>query len=211
MKREPLFITFEGGEGSGKSTQVKEFSEWYKKNYGLVQITREPGGVLVSEKIREILLNPEYELQDLTELLLFESARQEFVNNVVAPTIESGESLISDRFYDSTTAYQGFARGGDLQLIQQLNSLAVTSNGKQYHPDLTILIDIDPGKGISNARERGTLHRIDAEMKNFHERVRDGFLNISKANPKRVVVIPYQDGIEKVQTDIQKEFSKRYK
>lgn len=211
MLKKPLFITFEGGDGSGKSTQACRFHKWFLANYGAAVLTREPGGVGVSEQIRYVLLNRDNQMSSLAELFLFEAARTEFARKIVVPTIDRGESVISDRFYDSTTAYQGYARELDLQLVQQMNNTAVTFNGKAYHPDLTFIIDVNPAVGLANAKSRGALNRIDSEALKFHYNVREGFLKIAKSEPERCIIIPYQEGIEKVRQAIVNEFLARYK
>ncbi|MEA3329240.1 MAG: dTMP kinase [Nanoarchaeota archaeon] len=209
-KKEPLFITFEGGEGTGKSTQAELFHSWFLEEYGSAILTREPGGVKVSEDIRSVLLNPENEISGLTELLLFEAARTEFVEKVVSPNIEFKKSVVSDRFYDSTTAYQGYGRNLSLEIIDYLNNLAVSRDEKSYHPNLTFLIDIDPEIGLERAGKRGELNRLDKESAEFHEKVRFGFLEIAKNNFNRVVVIQGDNSVDEVQSEIKEEFSKRY-
>jgi len=202
----PLFITFEGGEGSGKSTQAKLFHNFFIEKYGPAILTREPGGVDVSEQIRNVLLNPKNKMIPLTELFLFEAARSQFVYEVLTPNLEKGHTIICDRFYDSTTAYQGFAGNLPLPYIFQLNDLA--SQGK--HPNLTFIIDIDPKKGLENAVKRGKLSRFDEKNLDYHTRVNQGFLEIARQNPQRCILIPYQKGIKNVQESIRTEFAKRY-
>jgi dTMP kinase len=206
MENKPLFITFEGGEGSGKSTQAKLFYDFFKEKYGNAVLTREPGGVKESEQIREIILNPDNNLTGITELFLFEAARTEFVKKIVHPNIQNGISVISDRFYDSTTVYQGYGRGLPIQIINELNSLA----SNLYNPDLTFIIHVPIKTGLENAKKRGLLNRLDKESDEFHEKVRKGFFIVAEDNPERCVSINYEEGIERVQEKIRNEFSIRY-
>lgn len=201
-EKKPLFITFEGGEGSGKSTQTEKFYDWFIPNYGPAVMGREPGGEPVAEKIRAILLARENAIEDLAELLLYEAARVQFVAQKLRPTIKSGRSLICDRFYDSTKAYQGYARGLDLDVVDYLNHLA----SGEFTPDLTFILDISPEKGLRNAGVRGELNRMDAQKIEFHRKVREGYLEIARENPDRCIVIPYQEGIELVQREIRLKF-----
>jgi dTMP kinase len=205
-----LFITFEGGDGSGKSDQITLFGEYFLDKYGPVHLTREPGGNFISEKIRELLLDKENKgIDGLTELFLFELARVESVREI-AKQLRQRESVVSDRFYDSTTAYQGYGRGLPIDEITRLHNLIIQSIPYARHPDLTFLIDIPVEQGLKNASQRGKLNRLDEEKVSFHKKVRQGYLEIAKQNPQRIVVIPYQNGIEKVQKNIQEEFAKRY-
>ena len=213
MEKKALFITFEGGEGSGKSTQVAYFKNWFEGNYSKeVMQTREPGGNDISEQIREIILDSKNtSMNDITELLLYEASRAQFIKEVVAPNLEKGVSVISDRFYDSTTAYQGFARGLSVEEINRLNNLVCNLNETSYHPDLTFIIDTPEEIGLKNAYDRGKLNRLDRESRMFHQKVRDGFLDIARKNCDRCILIPYQDGINKVHEDIVSKFISRYK
>ncbi len=207
MVNDALFLTFEGGEGSGKSTQQELFSEWFEDNYGQCVVTREPGGTKISEEVREVLLNPENNMMGYrSELLLYAASRAQHVEEFIIPNLEKGVSVLCDRFHDSTTVYQGFARGLDLGLINNLNNLAL----RECIPDLTFLIDIPVEEGLRNAGLRGKFDRMDQQTREFHERVRQGYLNLAKNDSKRFAVIPYEKGEEKVYSKIKEEFSKRY-
>jgi len=206
MEREPLFITLEGGEGCGKSTQIKLFYKWFSENYGHGIVTREPGGVEISEKIREILKDPKNTGMDiLTEFLLFEASRAQFVKEILEPNITQGISVISDRFTDSTSVYQGIVGGISLEIINYLNKL--TTNGK--NPDLTYILAVDVGEGLRRAGKRGELDRLDLLGIDFHRKVNQGYLDIAKENPERCVVIPEGD-IASVQRNMRTEFFRRY-
>lgn len=208
LERNPLFITFEGGEGSGKSTQIIYFYQWFCINYGRAFSTREPGGEPIAEKIRGILLDPENKgLNKTAELLLFQAARAQFINSVVNPNLEKGISVLCDRFIDSTTAYQGYGRGNSLEHIDYLQKLVCGV----LVPDLTFVIDINAERGLANASKRGKLSRFDAEAIEFHKRVNEGYKRIAVSDPGRCVLIPYEDGIENVQNKIRTEFFRRYK
>ncbi len=175
--------------------------------YGKAISTREPGGVSIGEKIRVILLDPENtDMDSGTELLLYSASRSQFVSKIVKPNLEKGISVLSDRFYDSTTAYQGVGRNIDLEVISYLNNFA----SKGIKPDLTYVIDVDPEIGIRNAVVRGLLNRLDAEGMDFHKRVRNGFLDVAKSNLDRCVVIPYEEGVENVQRSIRRVFFEKY-
>lgn len=208
MESKPaLFITFEGGEGGGKTSQIRIFKQWFEAIYGPVYQTREPGGCSIAEHIRTILLDTANTAMDhVAELLLYQAARAQHVGEVILPKLEQGISVISDRFYDSTRAYQGAARNLDLDLINQLNKIG--SKGKD--PDLTYLIDVSPEVGLARAGRRGLLDRLDSESMDFHQRVRQGFLDIAKENPERVVIINGESSVIEVQRAIRTEFFKRY-
>ena len=179
------FITFEGGEGSGKSTQVARLARRLKTSGLPVLVVREPGGTRVGEGVRALLLDPEHSGLDATaELLLYEASRAQLVADVIEPALEAGEIVICDRFYDSTTAYQGFARGLSLDRIRELNEIASLG----IVPDRTVVLDIDPALGIQRATRQGT-DRLEAESLAFHEAVRRGFLAIAAEEPGRVRVV----------------------
>lgn len=173
------FISFEGPEGGGKSSVCREVLGVFK--HIDIQVVREPGSTSVGEKIRTILQTED--MPDMSELMLFEAARASIVDMVIRPTLFAGTSIICDRFYDSTTAYQGYGRGGNLRDIAMLNSMAT----KGVSPDLTIVFDIDPAVGMQ--RKGKPSDRIESAGADFHLRVRKGFLEIADLNPRRVKVI----------------------
>jgi dTMP kinase len=185
MTTRGAFITFEGGEGSGKSTQITRLAERLEVAGIPYCVLREPGGTAVGEIVRTLLLDPKHTgLDDTTELLLYEACRAELVSDVIEPALESGEVVICDRFYDSTTAYQGFGRGLPLDQIAELNMIATDG----LVPDRTIVLDVEPTLGIDRATRKGA-DRLEGESLAFHERVRDGFLAIAEQEPGRVRVV----------------------
>jgi dTMP kinase len=177
------FITFEGAEGSGKSTQIRNAVAFLRKKGCSVVMLREPGGTRISECIRGILLDKKLkEMDPVTELFLYLAARSQIVREKILPAFKKGKVVISDRFEDSTRAYQGFGRGIPLEMIEQASKL-VRGNLK---PDLTFVLDIDTAKGL----KRGGRHdRIEREAMSFHRRVRQGFLALAKKEPRRFVVL----------------------
>lgn len=191
--KKALFITFEGTEGGGKSTQIRNTAAFLKKNKHKVLLLREPGGTRVSEAIREVLLNPENKgMSAEAELLLYLAARAQLVREKILPALEKGVSVILDRFEDSTFAYQGYGRGLSMKNIETVSRLWVRGGLK---PDLTIILDIDPAKGLA----RGGRHdRMEKESMKFHRRVRQGFLSLARKNPKRYGVIDATLSIKEV-------------
>ena len=192
-----LFITFEGIEGSGKSTQVNLLKEALRSKGLEVFVTREPGGPPISEKIREILLDPEnHEMTPETELLLYLAARNQHTAQWILPALKKGQFVICDRYFDSTIAYQGVARKLDLNTIQNINEFATYS----LKPDVTFVIDIP----VEMSKDRligKKLDRIEAESIDFHKAVREAFLDISKKSD-RYVVIDGRKEIKKIQKEI---------
>jgi len=182
-----LFISFEGIEGCGKSTQAKLLESWLKAQGLQVVLTREPGGPSISEKIRRILLdNRNKGMTDLTELLLLQASRVQHLAQVIIPALKAGKVVICDRFADSSTAYQGYGRGMDLKMVGELNDFAVDG----HWPKLTLVIDLPVEKGFSRAkgRKRG-LDRMETEALKFHKKVRNGFKAIAKGDPGRVKLL----------------------
>jgi dTMP kinase len=183
------FITFEGGEGTGKTTQISKLADYLEGRGHTVVITREPGGTPVAEAARAVLLDPALEPDGLTELFLLEAARHDHVENIVVPALERGEVVISDRYADSSTVYQGLVRGLGEELVIQLNRLATGD----LEPDLTLVFDLDPEDGLGRVRSRDAggdpADRLDAEPEEFHRRVRAGFLRLAELHPDRVRVI----------------------
>jgi dTMP kinase len=185
MSDRGLFITFEGGEGSGKSTQLRRLASRLEAAGLPVRVVREPGGTAVGEAVRALLLDPEHVALDATaELLLYEASRAQLVADIIEPALEAGEIVLCDRFFDSTTAYQGHARGLDLDNVRRLNSIATGG----LAPDRTLVFDIDPRLGIERATRHGA-DRLEGEGLHFHEAVRAGFLAIAAEEPDRVRVV----------------------
>lgn len=180
------FVTFEGCEGCGKSTQLRLLAARLLEASVPVLVTREPGGTAIGERIRELLLDPEHDAMAAScELLLYEASRAQLVAEVIEPALARGEVVLCDRFSDSTTAYQGFGRGLPLDQIAALN-LAATAG---VQPDRTILLDLDAALGVQRATAQSGADRLEAEDFAFHERVREGFLSIARDEPGRIRVV----------------------
>lgn len=179
-----MFITFEGIDGCGKSTQLKLLNEYFLKQNKQTLIIREPGGTKVSEKIREILLSKNLEMTNITELLLFAAARNSLVENVIKPALKQGIYVLSDRFFDSTTAYQGYGREINLDYIKIINEIA--TNGLK--PNLTFFLDVPIE--IANKRSKNkNKDRIEASGNEFYEKVIKGYYSIANDEPNRIKII----------------------
>ena len=190
------FITFEGPEGSGKTTQINKLAVYLKKKGLKYIITREPGGSFVADKIRNILLDTgNKDLSPDAELLLYLASRAQHVKDKILPALKQGKIVICDRFSDSTMAYQGFARGFKRSLIRELNNFATGG----LEPDLTLLFDIDVKKGLSRAHKaKNRKDRLELESLRFHNAVRKGFLKIAEEEPGRVKVIKVTADIDAI-------------
>jgi len=188
------FISFEGIEGAGKSTQVKALAGYLRsKGYDVVE-TVEPGGTKIGYKIRELLLDPQNHMDPLAELLLYYSSRAQHVKEIIAPAINEGRTVITDRYTDSTVAYQGYARGIDLELINRLNDIVVP----EMKPSLTIMLDLDVEEGLRRNRAAQKEDRFELEAVEFHKRVRHGFHEIAKADPERIKIVDASVSSEEV-------------
>lgn len=194
-----LFITIEGTEGVGKSTNVA-FVREYIASHGIELVTtREPGGTPLAEEIRNLLLAPRSELVDpVAELLLIFAARAQHISEVIAPALARGAWVLSDRFTDATYAYQGFGRSLPLDVIRLLEGIVQ----HQLHPDKTILLDIDVHIGLERARSRGDLDRFEQEDILFFESVRTGYKTRIEENPHRYAVVNAGNTLQRVQEDI---------
>ena len=200
-----LFITFEGVEGSGKTTQIQRLKRHLTQKGIPCLITREPGGCPISEEVRKILLHPDHHrMTPLTELLLYEAARAQHVEEVIAPFLKKGGVVISDRFSDASTAYQGYGRKVDLRLVETLNRLS----SRKIKPDVTFLLDCPSRVGLKRAIHRNqTLGqeeegRFELEKVQFHHRVRKGYLAIAKKELRRFKIIDTRKGEEMVFQEI---------
>lgn len=205
-----FLISFEGGEGCGKSTQIKKFTEYLEKRGGDFLLVREPGGTDPGEKIREILLHSKSDLASGTEFLLFSASRSHLIENVVKPALKVGKIVVMDRFFDSSFAYQGYA--GDLKLkdVQNITEFAI---GKGFEPDVTFLLDLSYEVGMSRKskdEKLKNLDRIEEKGKIYHEKVRGGYLDLAKKNRKRIFVVDASQSVDEVFANIVKEFEKRY-
>jgi dTMP kinase len=202
-----LFISFEGIEGSGKTTQISMLSDHLCARGRSVQLTREPGGTLIGDQVRKILLDPaNAALDPRAELLLYAAGRAQHLAELIRPALEAGTIVLCDRFSDATLAYQGYGRGLDLDLIENLDRL-VTGG---MRPDLTILLDIDASTGLARARGRNSRHGLEAEARfenerlPFHERVHRGYLELAKQEPGRFRVVDASPRPEEIQKEIRR-------
>ncbi|MEK7726638.1 MAG: dTMP kinase [Nitrospirota bacterium] len=179
-----IFITLEGGEGSGKSTQAARLAQALRAEGYAVLLTREPGGTPAAEQLRAVLLkNNSESLAAETEAFVILAARRQHVDHVIAPALQQGAIVICDRFIDSTLAYQGYARGLDLKTLRTMNRWATGG----LAPDLTLLLDLPVATGLRRRqRDAAGQNRLDRETKRFHENVRSGFLQLARKEPRRI-------------------------
>jgi dTMP kinase len=190
------FITLEGGEGAGKSTQIARLKSWLESRGRSVVATREPGGSPGAEMVRKLLVEgPADRWDGTTEALLHFAARRDHLRSVVWPALKRGAWVVSDRFADSTRAYQGYGHGLDLALLDKLYAVAVGD----FRPDLTLILDLPVDTGLTRAAaRRGTETRYENLPRAFHDRVRTGFLEIAKNEPKRCAVIDASKDIDAI-------------
>ncbi|CAH2031514.1 dTMP kinase [Trichlorobacter ammonificans] len=189
-----MFITFEGIEGSGKSTQIRLLADTLRAGGATVLLTREPGGCPVADRIRAVLLDAENRaMVAMTELMLYAAARAQHLAEVVRPALAAGAIVLCDRFSDATRAYQAFGRGLPRETVEQLNQLACDG----LAPDLTLLLDCDTATGLERARSRIEAagsgpreERFELEALSFHQRVREGYLRLAAEEPERFAVVP---------------------
>lgn len=191
-----LFITLEGADGCGKTTQLNLLKEYLTSRGYEIVVTREPGGKGLGEKLREILLNYDGEVSDRCEAFLYLADRAQNIDTIIRPAINSGKIVLCDRHTDSSVAYQGYGREQNIDNINMLNELAV--NG--VHPDLTIVFDIDTETSME--RVGAEKDRLESAGIEFHKRVRNGYLEIAKKNPQRIKVVDASQTIEDVQRDV---------
>jgi dTMP kinase len=192
-----VFITFEGIEGSGKSTQAALLKAFLEAQGLEVLVTREPGGSPIGEQIRHILLDPgNHGMVPLAELLLYEASRCQHVEAVIRPALDRGKTVICDRFFDASTAYQGYARGLGIKMVGELNLVA--TGGRK--PDLTIVLDLPVDMGLR--RLGRSLDRIEREAVEFHERVRQGYLRIAEDESERVKVVDAAGTVDDTFSDV---------
>lgn len=194
-----LFVSFEGVEGSGKSTQIDLAVASLKSLGGPVYVTREPGGTPLAERIRELILNETSDPPvDRAEMFLLQAARAQHVDRVILPKLQAGELVVCDRFFDSTVAYQGYARGLDLPMVK--SCIKIATGGLE--PDVTIVLDMPPAQGLERQFSDMFAHhdrnRMEAEALDFHEAVRKGFLEQAAANPERIKVLDASKSVAQV-------------
>ncbi len=194
-----IFISFEGIEGSGKTTQARRLSEiLIEKGYDVI-LTQEPGGTAIGNRIREILLNVDHkEMSYTTELLLYNAARAQHLSEKIIPALNEGKIVITDRFTDSTIAYQGYGRGIDIQLIMSINNIATQG----VKPNITILFDLDVETGLKRNKGINKVDRLELEDVEFHKKVREGYLQIANAEPERVKVVDASIPFEQVSAKV---------
>ena len=190
-----FFITFEGIEGAGKSTQSVLLHNYLVERNKKVILTKEPGGTKTGKKIREILLSHSDEIfPPIAELLLYEADRNFHIHNLIKPKINQGYTVICDRFTDSTLAYQGYARGLDIEFVKKMNSIA----SENLKPDITFLIDIPVEEGLKRIQKTRERDRIEKEEIDFHKKLREGFLKIAKEEKERIIVLNGLEPPEKI-------------
>lgn len=199
------FISFEGGEGVGKSTQIARLAERLRSEGRDVVVTFEPGGTDLGQAVRSILLTPGNHVTSRSEALLYAADRAHHVETVIEPALAAGKVVICDRYADSTYAYQGAGRALDASDVRQVMEFAVAGRW----PDLTLLLDVDPQVGLARARGEGAGDRIEAEGLEFHDAVRRGFLDLAAAAPERFVVVDAAGTLDDVTAQIDDVIAKR--
>lgn len=199
-----MFITFEGGEGAGKSTAIKKIVERLQKEGREIVLTREPGGTPIGEEIRSVILDKKNTDMDVrTEALLYAASRRQHIVQKIIPSLKQGKIVLCDRFLDSSLAYQGYARGIGINKVYEMNQFATEG----VEPDLTLFFDLDPEEGLRRiaANNNREVNRLDVEKLSFHQKVREGFLLLAKKFPHRFVVIDASQNAQKVFEDAYKE------
>ncbi|AUS24276.1 dTMP kinase [Paenibacillus sp. P2(2022)] len=206
MNRKGIFITLEGGDGSGKTTMIQRLAKYMEEEGHPVVTTREPGGIEISEKIRSIILDPAHTSMDArTEALLYAAARRQHLVEKVKPAIEQGAMVLCDRFVDSSLVYQGFARGIGIEEVASINRFAVDD----WEPDATFYLDIEPELGLAriNASRGEEMDRLDMESISFHHKVREAYLELARKFPERITIVdasPAPEQVEQVLKDLLK-------
>ncbi len=192
------FITFEGSEGSGKSTQSESLCRYLKSKGVKVVFLREPGGIVLSEKIRQLLLDPASRISPEAETLLYMAARAQVVRDVVRPALDAGKTVVCDRFLDSTIAYQGFGLGIDIKTIKEIGRFATLG----IKPDLTFFLDLPVRSGLKHRAH--CKDRIERRSLKYHQAVRSGYLKLASLEPKRIKIIKVQPDKTKTQENIRR-------
>ncbi|WLD93441.1 dTMP kinase [Alkalihalobacillus sp. AL-G] len=206
--KKPIFITFEGPEGAGKTTILQRLDQELKKRSVPFISTREPGGIDIAEQIRSVILNPENTKMDgRTEALLYAAARRQHLVEKVLPALQEGKTVLCDRFIDSSLAYQGFARNLGIEEVYSINRFAT----EDRMPDLTFYFNISPEAGLGRIddNESREKNRLDLEKLDFHQRVQDGYERVLKMFPDRFVIINAEQTVEQVYADILKVLNER--
>ena len=202
-----LFITLEGGEGAGKSTQLEKVAAWFRERDRNVIVTREPGGTHAGEAIRKLLLERDHmAISHETELLLMFAARAQHITEVIRPALAAGQVVVCDRFTDATYAYQGGGRGMSRRQIEQLESWVQDD----LRPDITLLLDVPVATGMDRAGQRSEADRFESEAEAFFLAVREAYLDIARREPDRVHVINAGQAVNKVTEDIYRLLEQHY-
>ncbi len=200
------FITLEGPEGCGKSSQKQPLIEMLEQKGLTVCFTREPGGTPIGEQIRAVIISLQNtEMHPRTEGLLFQAARAQIVEQLIRPRLQQGEVVISDRFFDSTFAYQGYGHGQKISDIKMLTEYATGG----LVPDLTVLMDVDVEVGLNRKGKSVEWNRLDAFARDFHQKVRDGYLEMARQDPNRWVIIDANQSVEEVSRDFKREIENK--
>ncbi|MGW8959240.1 dTMP kinase [Paenibacillus sp. NPDC055715] len=209
MNRKGIFITLEGGDGSGKTTMIQRLAKFMEEEGYPVITTREPGGIEISEKIRSIILDPAHTSMDArTEALLYAAARRQHLVEKVKPAIEKGAIVLCDRFVDSSLVYQGFARGIGIEEVASINRFAVDD----WEPDATFYLDIEPELGLAriNASRGEEMDRLDMESISFHHKVREAYLELAHKFPERITIVDASPAPERVEQVLKDLLKKRF-
>lgn len=194
-----LFITIEGADGSGKTTQIELLKKYFEKKSQLVIFTREPGGTVISEAIREIILDKRYmEMSDTTESLLYAAARAQHVEQLIKPALQEGKIIICDRYVDSSIVYQGIARGIGIDEIIMINNYAI----RGLQPDLTIILDLDEDTSINRKNKQKELDRLELQKVEFHKKVVEGYRLLANKYSDRICLIDAAQSIENIHQKI---------
>lgn len=196
-----FFISLEGPDGCGKTTQAKRLAESLKVAGHRVLLTREPGGTAIGDQIRRVLMSLDNRrMAPRTEFLLFTSSRAQLVHEVIGPHLDDGGLVVSDRFYDSSFAYQGYGHGLDLEALKRITAFATDG----LAPDLTLLLDLPVAVGLARRKDGGNWNRLDDYDMDFHERVRQGYLSVAESDPDRWVVIDADQPADEVELEVRR-------
>lgn len=202
-----VFISFEGGEGAGKSVQIVRLREKLEELGKKIVLIREPGGTAISEQIREVVLSiKNMGMAYTTEVLLFQAARAQVYRELILPSLETGKWVLADRTSDSSIVYQGIVRDFGVEIIKELNGLST----KDTYPDITFLLDVSVEVGLARRAASDKNDRLDLESKDFHTKVREAYLSLAESEPKRFVVIDANQSIEKVSEEIWRVVAERF-
>lgn len=201
-----IFITIEGMDGSGKTTQIEKLRQLFEKTGQQVVITREPGGTKISELIRQIVLDINHpEMDDTTEMLLYAAARAQHVHQLILPSLAAGKIVISDRYVDSSIVYQGYARGLGMEKVRLVNEIGT----EKLLPEVTFFLDLDHASGMQRKKQQQQLDRLEAEKEKFHQRVREGFQRWGEQVGQRFVTIDAAASIDQIHNQIVAELRRR--